>query len=654
MVSVASFGTWPSLLGVDDVAASRVSRSGLLSGVGRLWWLESRPFEAGRSVVVAGRPGARPVEVSPPGVSVRSRLYEYGGGSFCVTAPPGPSGPPTSAEAPALIYVDQGDQQVWRTVLVDTQAARSGAPLRVTAEEEGWRYGDLRAGCGDWVTAVRERSAGPGPIVRQAVAIDTAGPGSVAVLAEGRDFVAAASMSPDGRRLAWVCWDHPDMPWTASELWLGTLAWTSAGPRLVDAGRVAGGRGSGPLEVSVGQPQWCEDGSLLFVADAMGWWQPWRWSDAGRTRLLCDEHAEFHAPDWTLGQVTIAELPGGPLVCRRQRDGFDGLCQLPPRGGRARTLDQPCVAVSTVRRHEGGVAWLGATARSPASVWWLPPGGSARPAFEAPAPMDEGDVSVAEAFWCTGAGGRRVHGLFYPPTLRGVVGPPGERPPMVLHCHSGPTGSAGAGFDPLVQFFTSRGFAVSTVDYGGSAGYGRAYRDALRAGWGIVDVDDCIAAARHLVAVGRVDGRRLAIRGSSAGGFTALGALVRARLFAAAVSWYGVTDLLALSAVTHDFEAHYNDWLVGPLPAAAEEYRRRSPLHRVEDMAGAVLLLQGLDDPVVPADQSVAMAEALRARGVRCDYLAFEGEGHGFRRSDTIRAALQAELAFYLEVLRLV
>lgn len=648
MVSAAPYGTWPSPLGVDDVAAARVSRSGLLSAAGRLWWLESRPLEGGRSVVVAGRPNEAPAVVSPPGVSVRSKVYEYGGGAFCVTGGAGAAG---SGGPETLVYVDQADQQVWRA-----GTRESGDPVRLTTEEhgEGWRYGDLRAAVRGWVTAVRERPGTGPPVVRQVVALEAGRPGRAAVLAGGRDFLAAASTDPDGGRLAWVCWDHPDMPWTASELWLGTLAWeTGGGPRLVAAERLAGGRDPGGAEVSVGQPQWCEDGSLVFVSDVAGWWQPWRWSAGTGVRRLCDEEAEFHGPDWSLGQVTMAEERPGQLVCRRQRDGLDALCRLPRGGDRSVVVRQPCVAVSTVRAHGGGLAWLGATARAPATVWWLPEGGSPAPAFDAPAPLDEGDVAVAEHFTCTGAGGRAVHGHLYPPRLRGVSGPAGEPPPLVLHCHSGPTGSAGAGFDPVVQCFTTRGIAVATVDYGGSTGYGRAYRDALRAGWGLVDVDDCVAAARHLADAGRVDGTRMAIRGSSAGGFTALGALVRARVFAGAVSWYGVTDLLALSAVTHDFEAHYNDWLVGPLPAAAEEYRRRSPVHRVDDMAGAVLLLQGLDDPVVPPDQSAAMAEALRARGLRCDYLTFEGEGHGFRKSDTIRAALQAELAFHLEVLRL-
>jgi len=643
------YGTWPSPLGVDDVAAARVSRSGLLSAAGRLWWLEGRPTEGGRSVVVALRPGtgATPTVVSPSGVSVRSKVYEYGGGAFCLAATD------RSVGSASLVYVDQADQQVWRVAVPDDPDGHGGggeAATRLATGEDGagWRYGDLRVAAHGWVTAVRERPSTE-PVQRQVVAFDADRPGPAAVLADGRDFVAAASTSSDGARLAWVCWDHPDMPWTASEVWVGALDW-AAGPVLTGAERLAGGRGPGGVEVSVGQPQWCADGTLVFMADGAGWWQPWRWSAEG-LRRLCDDEAEFHGPDWSLGQLTAAEERSGALVCRRQRDGVDGLCRLAPDGS-FEPVAQPCVAVSAVRSHDGGIAWLGATADSPATVWWLPPGGEPAAAVEVATPLGPADVSVGVPFSCAGAGGRTIHGLLYRPTRRDVVATAAP-PPLVVHCHSGPTGSAGAGFDPVVQFLTSRGLAVAAVDYSGSTGYGRPYRDALRAGWGIVDVDDCVAAARYLAAAGEVDGSRMAIRGSSAGGFTALGALVRARVFAGAVSWYGVTDLLALSAVTHDFEAHYNDWLVGPLPQAAEEYRRRSPVHRVDDMEGAVLLLQGVDDPVVPADQSAAMVEALRARGLRCEYLTFDGEGHGFRRSETIRAALEAELAFYLEILRL-
>ncbi|MGH9082630.1 MAG: alpha/beta hydrolase family protein, partial [Acidimicrobiales bacterium] len=273
--------------------------------------------------------------------------------------------------------------------------------------------------------------------------------------------------------------------------------------------------------------------------------------------------------------------------------------------------------------------------------------GTARAVVATPPLLAAADVSVAEPFSFAGRDGRVVHGLFYPPRLTGTQGPAGALPPLVVHCHGGPTGAAEPGLDPVVQFLTTRGLAVAAVDYAGSTGYGRAYRRSLLGRWGEADADDCVDAARHLAGSARVDGERMAVRGSSAGGLTALNALVRSDAFAAAVSWYGVTDLLALAASTHDFESRYTDRLIGPLPAAAGEYRRRSPVNRVADIDGAVLLLQGLDDPVVPPAQATAMAGALAARGGRCELLTFPGEGHGFRRAETVERCLRAEIDFY-------
>ena len=456
--------------------------------------------------------------------------------------------------------------------------------------------------------------------------------------------------------MAWVCWDHPDMSWDASELWVGQLGvGPDGGPAVTGSRRVAGGRAAvaGPDDESVGQPTWLADGSLLFVGDAGGWWQPWRWAPTEGTRRLVDDAAEYHGPDWQLGQATLAELADGRIACRRRHAGLDQVGTIAAGGGPFEPLDQPCVAVDAVVDHRGRAAWLGATATAAPTVWWDSPTGPSPCVDSGPGLLDPGDVAVAEPFELAGRTERTVHGLLYRPALRGVRGPDGDRPPLVVFCHGGPTGNAGAGFDPVVQFFTTRGFAVAAVDYAGSTGYGRDYRRALWGEWGVADVDDCVDAARQLAADGLVDGARLAIRGGSAGGLTALAALVRSDTFAAAASWYGVTDLLALAASTHDFEARYLDRLVGPLPATAAEYRHRSPVHRVDEIDAAVLVLQGLDDPVVPPSQATAMVDALVERGRRCEYLAFPGEAHGFRRAETTEAALRAELAFYQEVLGL-
>jgi dipeptidyl aminopeptidase/acylaminoacyl peptidase len=486
------------------------------------------------------------------------------------------------------------------------------------------------------------------------VALGT-GPGNAgaSVLAQGHDFYGAPRLDTATQRLVVVAWDHPDMPWDATELWVGTLRTDGARWSVEDAVSVGAHRLAGS---SVDQPVWLDAQTIGFVADAEGWWQPWRCRIGEPPVRLHELDAEFQGPAWGLGQHTLVALGPDELACIWRRDGVDHIATLTV-GGELTELAQPCVVATSLCAHDGGVAWLGETPDAPGGVWWSPlaTGGDGDPVavrVSGPAsPLEIDDVSVAVAVSVPTAGGRPVHANFYPPRHSGWEGPGGDAPPLIVHCHGGPTASADGGFDPLVQMFTTRGFAVATVNFAGSTGYGREYRRALDGQWGVADIDDCVEVARWLAQSGRVDGRKMAIRGGSAGGLTALGALVRADVFAAAVSWYGVTDLMGLVATTHDFESSYTDRLIGPLPASAALYEARSPLNRVAEVTGAVLLLQGEEDPVVPADQTRRMAEALRARGVRCEAQYFAGESHGFRRADTLIACFEAELRFYGEVL---
>jgi dipeptidyl aminopeptidase/acylaminoacyl peptidase len=666
----AASGWWPSPWDAASVAAGKVSRSGLQVDGGSMVWTESRPDLGGRQVVVRTRAGSPPVEISPPGVSVRSRVHEYGGGAATVW-----NG--------ILFYVDQADQRWYRA---RDPRESGGRPVALTPEPPGGpgslRYADGRVTpSGDWLVSVEERLVSADErlvgmrvagerAAHRLVAVRTDGSQVLVALVEDTDFVAAPRPSPDGRWLAWVSWDHPSMPWDSSEVRVAPLVVGVAGEIGLGPGRrVAGGEGC-----SVGQPRWCRDGSLVFVDDRSGWWLPYRLAtdqvDRGtdRAEALVDAPAEFHAPDWVLGQSTIDELDDGSLICRMHRSGADHLVRLvPPVDDRPgpwslELVDQPCVSIA------GVVAWgspedpgtpglgsrrwagvLGSTATEAQAVFEIRLEGR-RPALRRstapPVRVGAGDVSLARPFEADCPDGA-VPGLFFAPVNSRAPGSQPGPPPLVVFCHGGPTGSAEPGFDPVIQFFTSRGLAVAAVDYRGSAGYGREYRRSLAGRWGEADIDDCVGFASALADAGLVDGGRMAIRGTSAGGLTALGALIRSRRFAGAVSWYGVTDLEGLAADTHEFESRYVDSLIGPWPDDAATYRSRSPIHHPQEVSGAVLLLQGADDPVVPADQSERFAARLLEHGVPCRLTVFEAESHGFRRAETIEASLRAELDFY-------
>ncbi len=654
----AAYGRWGSPLAPGDVARAKVSISELCSDGDALYWLESRPAEAGRVVIVrAGAEGL--TDHSPEGVSIRSRVHEYGGGALCLV--PGRA-------AGAAAYVDQADQRVW---FCDGPSGQiTPAPLSATPPEgEIHHHGGLSATPGgDWVLAVREvYPEGASRPTRSIVALSTRGGGpNETTLLDGHDFFGTPRVHPSGDRVAVVVWDHPDMPWDASAvvvLPLVCVAGTAPGLDTLEAAGEPWHVAGGPEE-SVGQPAWGRDGSLRFVSDRRGWWQPYvhpgRPDAATGPIALTDAAAEFHGPDWVLSQSTMAELADGTVVARMTASGLDSLVPLAPLRADGRPegpgapLGQPCVSISAVCAHADGLALVGSTPDAATNVWvWRPDGPPVVVRPPAPLALGPADVSKGEPFTLTGRSGRPVHGTLYRPALDGTTGPSGTAPPIVTWCHGGPTSSCPAGFDLTVQFFTTRGFAVACVDYAGSTGYGRAYRCALWGQWGVADSEDCLDAALHLAARGDIDPHRMAIRGGSAGGMSALNALAAGEGFGACTSWYGVTDLMGLVATTHDFEAHYTDRLIGPLPASRRIYEERSPVRRAGSMKGSVLLLQGTEDPVVPPAQAEGLRRALVAAGTHCDLRLFDGEGHGFRRAETLTACLEAELAFYLEELSL-
>jgi len=590
-------------------------------------WAEGRPAEGGRNQIVRRRPDGTRTDLLPGEMNARTAVHEYGGGGWW-------------ARDGVVWFANWADQRLYR--LAD------GEPVPLTPEPASPRAdrfadGDL-APDGATIVCVRERHHGPSAaeVVNEIVRLGAHTPGEPEVLVSGSDFVAAPRLSPDGGTLAWLRWDHPSMPWDATELVVRDLG---SGEELVIAG--------GPDE-SVLEPRWSADGALWFVSDRSDWWNLYRYTPGTDIATVVRVDAEIGVPHWQFASARYARLPDGSVVFARLRRGYDALCVRAP-DGTVTELDTPFSRVSAVRAAPDGTVLVvaGSPAQEP-GVHRVDPAGGVVETLRAPRDLgvDAGFLSVPEHITFPSDDGRTAHALFYPPAHPERTGPQGELPPLIVEIHGGPTSAASPVFSTGVHYWTSRGFAVVDVNYGGSTGYGRAFREELLGQWGIVDVADCLAAARHLARTGRVDGERLTIRGGSAGGFTTLAALARDDTpFAAGADLFGVADLEALARDTHKFESRYLDRLVGPYPDARDVYVERSPIHHVDRFTRPLIVLQGSEDPIVPPAQSETIVDALRDRKVPVAYLLFEGEQHGFRRAENIRRALDAELSFYAQVL---
>ena len=621
-------GAWPSPLSPERVAAGAVSLAYAGAADGTLYWIEGRPAEKGRSVLMCCASDGRVAEVLGPQADVRSRVHEYGG-------------MPWAAAAGRVVFSQQGDQQL-RLRADDGTLTVLTPPL--------CRYADAQAAPdGRTLVCVREDHRAGGEPANAVVRIDLDRPGDAGqVLHGGSDFVAAPQLSADGTRLALVAWDHPHMPWDESRLVVGELVDGELRHEQV----VAGGPGE-----SVLQPQWAADGSLYFLSDRSGWWNLYRWR-AGAVQAISAEQAEIGGPLWNLGQRAYALVDERRALLRISRGTVDSLALLDLASGALTTLTLPFVAFASIGVLDAHTACAIAAAADdvPALITVDLRSGAHRVVRRSgDAPLAAAAVSPAQAIEFATAPGpdgqpRTAHAWFYPPCLPGHEPMPGERPPLLVTLHGGPTSQVGPAFKAAVQFWTSRGFAVVDVNYGGSSGYGRAYRERLRGQWGVVDLQDAVAAVDHLVAAGRVDGARVAIRGGSAGGFTVLSALAFTQRFAAGINYFGVADLETLAADTHKFESRYLDGLVAPLPAGRDIYRARSPVHHMSQCRAALLTLQGSDDKAVPPQQSRDIVAAARAAGCAVAYLEFEGEGHGFRQGPNIVRGLQSELVFLARV----
>lgn len=629
----APYGSWASSISLDLVSGSVVALSEPWIDGDDVYWLEGRAAEGGRRTLLRHGPDGITRELTPDPFRVGNRVHEYGGGSYMV-------------DEGRVVVSSMTDGRLWR---VDEAGAGDLTPI---TSEGPWRYADLRFDpVAERLYAVREtHDAGepdrPDLVSNELVAIALDGSdGHGRLLVSGPDFVAAPRPSPDGRQLAWLEWDQPDMPWDATRLRVAPVLPDGS---LGEARTVAGGTG-----ISVVEPTWRADGGLHFVSDETGWWNLFAFDGpdglAGEARNLAPMEAELGGPAWVFDSSSYVFSTDGGILAAARAGGHDSLVRIDPDGRITRAAG-PFTEIAGLRAGASSAVAIASGPHDGAVVARL-----ARATGELAgvlarsltAPLDPGVLPHAEPITFPTTDGAAARALFFPPTNAGFRGPDGARPPLIVLSHGGPTGSASSAVSLDRAFFTSRGIAVVDVDYRGSTGYGRPYRDALKGRWGIVDVDDCIAAARYLAERGSVDPARMAIRGGSAGGYTTLAALTfRPEVFAAGMSHYGIADLELIHLDGHKFESRYDEGLLAPWPEGRAVFRERSPIHSLDRIRAPMLIFQGLDDKVVPPSQVDAMEAALHGRGVPHAVLLFEGEGHGFRRAETKRAVLAAELAF--------
>lgn len=622
-MSTLTFGSWPSPLTPGAMtAATRMLDEVRIDGADT-YWLESRPWEGGRVVLVrhVGATGAVE-DVVGEGVNVRSRVHEYGGGAYAV-------------RSGTVVVTTMPDLQV--------QVVAPDGSLRPITPQGGFRYGGLVLGQG-FVLAVREDHSGAGEAVNALVrlSLDTDNADGGVVLWEGTDFVGRPALSADGTDVAVVTWDHPNMPWDTTTLRRATL---SGDQGSLDWDVVASDE-----DVSVGQPRFDAEGNLWFVSDESGWWNLKCDSGSG-PQSVHSAQADFMLPQWVLGVNDFAFLSDGSVLVHWWADGIGRLGVLDPASGNVTEVDVEGVQFDQLQSAGDEVAFRVGTLSDLPSVVRGPVGG---PFTTIRKSRDEGldpaYASTAQPWTWTNSGGDDVHGVFLAPTHPEAMGPEGELPPLLVFVHGGPTSRTEAGLQMSRAFWTTRGFAVLDVNYSGSTGHGRAYRDRLLGQWGVIDIDDVVTGARSLADAGLVDGERLAIRGGSAGGYTVLRALTTSTAFAAGTSLFGIADLEAMTTDTHKFESRYLDRMVGPYPQDKDVYVERSPIHHLDSVSGAVLLLQGGIDEVVPPAQAEVMAAGMRAAGEDVELVIYPDEGHGFRAASSIEDALTRELAFYARI----
>lgn len=623
---ISPYGSWKSPITADLIVQGSVGLSQPTIEGDNIYWVELRPTEGGRNVIVRRDKEGVTHDVNPAPFNARTRVHEYGGGDFIV--------------ADSTVYFSNfADQRIYRqTTDQETTAITPDGPMRYA--EPIFDKNRSRLIC------VREDHSDPGAEAKNAiVSISTENAeDEQKVLASGNDFYSSPKISPDGSQLAWLTWNHPNMPWDGCQLWVGDLSETGD---VVASRRVAGGRSE-----SIFQPEWSSDGVLYFASDRTGWWNLERLTPDGQIELVYDSKGDLGMPQWVFGMSAYAFATPSLIVCSHIEHGVSRLGTINLESGEFKEIDCPFTDIQFVRAANGVVVFRGGSPIDVAAIVRLD---LASGKFETVRRsneliMDSRYFSVPRAIEFPTEAGLTAHGFFYPPQNPDYRAPADERPPLIVKSHGGPTSAATTALALSVQYWTSRGFAVLDVNYGGSTGYGRQYRERLNKKWGLVDVDDCANGARYLVKKGEVDGNRLIITGGSAGGYTTLCALTFRKTFKAGASHFGVSDAEALARDTHKFESRYLDNLLGPYPEKKEVYAKRSPINFTDRLSCPVIFFQGLEDKVVPPNQAEKMVDALRAKGIPVAYVAFAGEQHGFRQAQNIKRALEAELYFYSRV----
>ena len=611
------YGSWPSPLTASRVTAGALRLDHVQLDGEDVYWVEGRASEGGRYVIVRRTADGAIIDVTPTVFNVRTRVHEYGGAAYTV-------------DRGTIYFANFADQRIYRQ--------RAGAvPEPITAE--GGFYADFRVDrTRDRLISVREDHSKAGEAINTIVAIG----GGETVLVSGADFYSDPIVSPDGASLAWLQWHHPNMPWDGTEL---CVARFETDGTLGPARTIAGG-----ATESIFQPEWSPDGTLYFVSDRSGWWNLHRLL-TGEVEVVHAMAVEFGKPQWTFSMVTYAFMSAERIAATYTQGGRWQLALIDTRSRTCTPVPLLVQPLESIHATADAIYFIGGSATEANAITRLALADRSTEVLRSASAerIEPAWISVPEAITFTAAG-RDVHAFYYPPVNPAVTAPAGERPPLLVLTHGGPTGASSDVLDSKVQFWTSRGFAVLDINYSGSTGYGRAYRERLNGQWGIADVTDAVGGAEAMVAAGKADPARLAIRGGSAGGYTTLAALTFHQVFKAGASYYGISDLEVLQQDTHKFESRYNESLIGPYPAAREVYVARSPIHFTDRLSCPIILFQGLDDKVVPPNQSEMMAAALRKKGLKVKYVTFEGEQHGFRKAENIIRALEEELAFYRDV----